>query len=87
MKSQSFFESQQELAEKFGQLSLRYKAQGLLLNKLVADLHILEKDIDNTEVIQLLGDECDELRATEGEGSAIYKKKSTLLGLSAQVKR
>ena len=56
-------------------MSLRYDAQGLLLNKLVADLQVLGKDVDNTEVIQLLTDECDKLRTTEGEGSAVYKKK------------
>ena len=75
MESQSFFKSHQELAEKFLHLSIRYDTHGLLLNKLVADLKALGKDVDDTELIQLLADECDKLRTTKGEGSVLYQKK------------
>ena len=79
MEAQSFFESHQELAERFLRLSIRYDTHSLLLNKLVADLKALGKDVDDTEIIQLLADECDELRITKGEGSALYQKKAQYL--------
>ena len=44
MEAQSFYESHQELAERFLQWSIRYDTHGLLLNKLVADLKALGKD-------------------------------------------
>ena len=79
MESQSFFESHQELAERFLRLLIRYDTHSLLLNKLVADLKALGKDVEETEIIQLLADDCDELRATKDEGSALYQKKAQFL--------
>ena len=74
-----FCRTNRVLSDQLKHLTLRHESHGQLLNKLVTDLKALGKPVNASELITGLADECEELAKTEGEESAIYKRKTRYL--------